>query len=214
MRKVTGCLTAILLVALSSAAFAGERVSVGVSIGDEGIRSFHIAIGEYYRVPEQQVVVVQQRRIPEDEIPVVMFVSKWGRARTEDVINLRLGGRSWADIFVQYHINPAVLYVPVAEVSGPPYGKAYGHYKDKQRRNWRTVRLDDDDVVNLVNLKFISEHSRCSVADVIKLRTEGRSFAEIYYEGNRPHKEKRDKNEDDDHGGKHGKGRHKHHDED
>jgi hypothetical protein len=200
--------------ALDSMAFGGERVNIGVSIGDEGIRAFHIAIGEYYRVPEREVVVVQQRRIPEDEIPVIMFVSKWGRVRPEAVINLRLGGRSWADIFVQYHISPAVLYVPVRDVGGPPYGKAYGHYKNKHRRNWRSVRLDDDDVINLVNLKFISEHSRCSAADVIKFRTEGRSFAEIYYEGNRPHVLKRDRDQDDDHDGKRGKGHRKHHGDD
>jgi hypothetical protein len=212
MHKAAGWLTAILLMTFSSAVLAGERVSIGVSIGEEGIRSFHLAIGEYYRVPEREVVVVRERRIPEDEIPVVMFVSKWGRVRPETVINLRLGGRSWADIFVQYHISPAVLYVPVAEVSGPPYGKAYGHYKNKHRRNWRNVRLDDDDVINLVNLKFISEHSRCSAEQVIEWRTEGRSFAEIYYEGSHPGKGKRDKDEGDQRR-KHGKGHHKHNDD-
>jgi hypothetical protein len=32
-------------------------VDLGVSIGDEGLRGFYLAVGDYYRVPEKEVII-------------------------------------------------------------------------------------------------------------------------------------------------------------
>ena len=47
-------------------------------------------------------------------------------------------GMSWWDISVRYGIRPEVYYVPVAVAPGPPYGKAWGHYK-KAPQAWNTI---------------------------------------------------------------------------
>lgn len=81
------------------------------------------------------------------------------------------------DITLHFGLSPEIFYVPVrGELKGPPYGKAYGYYKNKPRKGLRKIRLVDADIVNLVNLKFISEYHRHSPDDVIRMRTAGKHF--------------------------------------
>ena len=144
------------------------------------IGDFHVAVANYYHVPEREVIVIRERRIPDDEIPVALFIARhagvpWGR-----VVDMRLRGDSWWDISVRLGVSPEVYYVPVAVVSGPPYGRALGHYKKKHRKEWRTIVLNDADVVNLVELRFLSEHYRVAPERIIELRGSDRDFVAIH----------------------------------
>jgi hypothetical protein len=73
-----------------------------------------------------------------------------------------------------------VYYVPVAVAPGPPYGKAYGHYKKKHRNEWKTIVLTDADIVNLVELRFLSEHYHVAPERIIELRGSDRDFVAIH----------------------------------
>lgn len=162
---------------------ARAQVQAGISIGEEGIRSFYLAVGEYFRTPEKEVVVVRQRGIPDEEIPVVMFLAARANVAPGVIIDLRLGGMTWTDICVRHKLSPEIFYVPVrTEVSGPPYGKAYGYYKNKPRNQWKNITLSDADIVNLVNLRFVSEHYGYPPAQVIKMRSEGKTVLVVHEE--------------------------------
>jgi hypothetical protein len=96
-----------------------------------------------------------------------------------------------------------VYYVPVAVESGPPYGRALGHYKKKHRKQWSTIVLTDADVVNLVELRFLSEHYRVAPERIIELRGKNSDFVAIHAEVRGGHKQS-------DHGadqGQNGRGR-------
>jgi len=174
--------TAIALLVLSFAqpAVAQTQWNLGVSIGNEGVNGFHFSVGEYYRVPEREVLVVRKRGIPEEELPVVFFLATRARVAPGVIIDLRLGGMSWMDITLRHRLSPEIYYVPInGGKIGPPYGNAYGHYKKHPRNEWGKVRLPDRDVVNMVNLKFMSEHYGYPPEKVMQMRAEGRKFAAI-----------------------------------
>jgi hypothetical protein len=155
---------------------AQTAISVGARIGD-----FHIAVSNYYRVPEREVIVIRERKIRDDELPVVLFLAQRASVSPSTIVDLRLRGLSWWDISVRYGIGPEVYYVPVAVTPGPPYGKAYGHYK-KPRKQWKTIVLSDDDVVNLVHVRFLSEHYRVPPERVIEVRAHQHDFVAVHYE--------------------------------
>jgi len=163
---------------------AEATVDVGISIGDEGVRGFYLAVGDYYRVPEREVIIVRERHIHDEEIPVVFFIARMAHVKPATIIDLRLGGKTWMNIIMHFRISPEIFYVPVREgvAVGPPYGKAYGYYKKKPRKQWRTIVLGDDDVVNLVNLRFISEYYRYEPERVMKLREGDKNFIVINQE--------------------------------
>ena len=187
-------------------------VDMGISIGDEGLRSFYLAIGDYYRVPEREVIVIKERRIPDEEIPVVFFIAKRARVKPATIIDLRLRGMTWMDITLRYHLGPEIFYMPVKEtvVIGPPYGKAYGYYKKKPRKEWKKIVLGDDDIINLVNLRFMSAHYGNPPEKVIQLREQGKTFIVINEEikkGKKGEKEKiKGKEKGEEEGEEEGKG--------
>lgn len=156
---------------------AQTAFSVSAHIGD-----FHVAVANYYHVPEREVIVIRERRIPDDEIPVALFIARHAGVPWARVVDMRLRGDSWWDISVRLGVSPDVYYVPVAVVSGPPYGRALGHYKKKHRKEWRTIVLTDADVVNLVELRFLSEHYRVPPERIIELRGKNRDFVAIHTE--------------------------------
>jgi len=158
-------------------AFAQTAFSVSAHIGD-----FHVAVANYYQVPEREVIVIRERRIPDDEIPVALFIARHAGVPWTRVVDMRLRGTSWWDISVRLGVSPEVYYVPVAVVSGPPYGRALGHYKNKHRKQWSTIVLSDADVVNLVELRFLSDHYHVAPERIIELRGKDRDFVAINYE--------------------------------
>jgi len=158
---------------------AEAGVDLGISIGEEGLRGFSLSVGDYYRVPQREVVIIRERGIPYEDMPVVLFLAGRAHVAPGVIVDLRLGGMSWMDITFRYGLSPEIYYVPLRVAPGPPYGRAYGYYKKWPRKEWKKVRLGDDDVVNLVNLKFASEHYGYSPEEVIKMRSGGRNFVEI-----------------------------------
>ena len=183
--------------AIGDRADAQTAFSVSAHIGD-----FHVAVANYYRVPEREVIVIRERRIRDEEIPVALFIARHARVPWTHVVDMRSRGASWWDISVRFGLSPEIYYVPVAVSPGPPYGRALGHYKKKHRKHWKTIVLTDADIVNLVELRFLSEHYAVAPERIIELRGRDRDFVVVHAEV-REHRKGEDRGR---HSGK-GKGR-------
>jgi hypothetical protein len=157
-------------------------MDLGISVADGRLRSFYFAMGDYYRVPPRQVVEFRERhRCPEEDLPVVYFLAARAHVSPEVIFNLRIGKMSWIDIAFRYGLTPDIFFVPLAvERIGPPYGNAYGYYrKYGPARDWKRIVLTDREVVDLVNLRFMSEHYRMSPESVIAMRGRESRFVVI-----------------------------------
>jgi len=229
MKRIIVLFAALVLLA-PAASGSAQSVSTGISISNGELRSFYLAIGDYYRVPEARVTYVKQHyRVHDEELPVVFFLASRAHVDPSVIIDFRYRQRmSWLNITLHYGLTPEIYYVPVQRV-GPSYGNAYGHYK-KHGKDYRKVMLADADVVNLVNLRFMSEYHGVAAEVVMDRRGRGERFVVMndhYYKekGKKHHgddrgkgkdrddkwdkKDKKDKHDKDDkHKGKgHGKGK-------
>ncbi len=155
-------------------------VDAGVSIEEEGLSGFLLAVGDYYRIPQWEVILIRERGIPPYEIPVVLFIAKRAHVEPKFITDLRLWGNTWLDITLRFGLGPEIFYVPIGVmVIGPPYGKVYGYYKSKSKKEWKTIVLSDDDVIKLSNLKLMSEHYGYPPEKIIKMRSGGKEFVSI-----------------------------------
>ncbi len=202
----------LICLVLAFAASTQAQVSAGVRINDDGQNSFYLAIGQTYRVPQQEVVVVHQRNIPDEEIPVVYFIARRAHVRPEAIIDLRLAGQSWMDITLHYHLRPSIYYVALNGDPGPDYGRVYGHWR-QPRREWTNMRLEDDDIIKMVNLQFVSSHYGVKTDEVVRLRGEQGNFVKVNsvvsapeYRSNRGKADKQDAGRGNDKGHGNGKG--------
>jgi len=196
MKKIIILFIALVFLA-TAASTSAQNVSTGISISDGELRSFYFAVGDYYRVPESRVAYVRDHyRIPDEEIPVVYYLASRAHVDPSVIIDLRIRQRmSWLDITFHYGLTPEIYYVPVRH-AGPPYGKAYGHYK-KHGKNYKKVKLVDADVVNLVNLRFMSEYHGVAAEAVMDRRGKGEGFVVI---NDRYYREKGTRHYGEDHG--------------
>lgn len=163
-----------------------NQVDLGLSFADGKLQSFYLAVGDYYGVPQRDMMLVRERyRLRDEELPVAFFLAARARINASVVLDLRVGGMSWLDIAFRYGLTPEIFYVPVTvERIGPPYGNAYGYFKKyRANREWKRVVLSDQEVVDLVNLRFVSEYHRIPPETVMELRGRGQNFITIHEQG-------------------------------
>lgn len=183
MRKAAAVF--VFLAALAGPAVLAAQVDLGISVADGRLRSFYLAVGDHYRVAPRAVLDLRSRyRLLDEELPVVYFLAGRAHVGPQAVINLRLGKRSWFDIAVHLGLSPEIFFVPVhMERIGPPYGNAYGFYRKRgPAGDWRGMVLADREVVDLVNLRFMSEYHGLAPDEIIVLRGRHRSFIGIHDE--------------------------------
>jgi hypothetical protein len=157
----------------------GSDVSWNLSGSNGQIDGFSLSIGDYYRVPVNDVVILE-RSIPRDEMSVVYYLARHSHKSPHYISDLRLRGMSWWDITLRLGLNPRTIYVvSTHERFGPPYGLGYGHGPSHHH-------LRDADIVDLVNVRFLSDYHHVSPDDVIRYRRGGEHYHNIddRYRGN------------------------------
>jgi len=160
--------------------YISAAVSVGMTVGDEGLKNFYFSIGEFYKIPEKEVIIVRERGIPDEELPIVFFLAKRANVSYWQIIKWRVHNRwTWMKIAAKLRLGPEVFYVPVdAPVSGGIYERIYGYYQQPKHK-WVKIKLTDEEVMHCVNLHFISNYYGYKPIEVIKMRHAGRNFIVI-----------------------------------
>lgn len=167
-----------LVFVLAATPASAQHVDVGASFSSEGLDAFYLSVGDHYGVPVTRVAHVGTY-VPAYEVPVVYSVAHHAHVEPAVVLDLRRAGRSWMDITLHFGLSPEIYYVPLTVDPGPPYGKAWGYYKKRPRSRWSTIRLADDDVVNLVNLRFLAQTHHVKPDRIVKMRGAGKDFVSI-----------------------------------
>ncbi len=160
----------------------GTQVDLGISVADGELRSFYLAISNHYHVPGNEVVAIKERyRFHNDELPVVYFLAARARVKPSAIIDFRIGGMSWLDLSIHFGLTPEIFFVPLTvKKVGPPYGNAYGYYKKyRPNKEWNKIVLSDTEIVDLVNLRFISEYHNLPPDKVVEMRGLGKNFVKI-----------------------------------
>ena len=172
-RLLMGAGTALLLsmgVAHASVAF---DVAVGMNL-NEDTRIFLNVTNQTWQ-PAVPTTLIQGCAYPEDDFPVIAFLSYHSHRSPSFILNLRREGYGWADIFFQLNVQPSVLFVGIDRDPGPPYGKAWGYWKKHYRPGTRMrYRISDRDVVGLVKVQTASRHFGASPFAVIDAQRNGR----------------------------------------
>ncbi|UCE24093.1 MAG: hypothetical protein JSU74_12475, partial [Candidatus Zixiibacteriota bacterium] len=69
------CSGLVCLTILLSAGKAQASIDAALSIEDGRISSFYLAIGDHYRVPEKEIIIVKKKEISDDDLAVVFFLA-------------------------------------------------------------------------------------------------------------------------------------------
>ncbi len=114
-----------------------------------------------------------------DDLAVAMFLCRRGHVPPERVIAQRSRGLDWWTIGARLGVLTEAWFVPVRHDPGPPFGKAYGHWRQRRWGDDRPFTLSDDDTRNLVAVRLLHEYYGVSAEQAMAWRSTGRSLREI-----------------------------------
>ena len=152
------CFCSFTTIALNAADF-----QIGVSGSDNGIDGFSLSIGNYYHVPQPQIVEVRNH-VNDDEMGVVYLLSQRSNRDAGYITNLRNKGLSWWDITLRLGLDPYSVYA----VDAPSYGKNFGH-----------KRMEDKEIIDRTNIQFLSKYYHVRPDEIISHRERGERYDTI-----------------------------------
>lgn len=174
---LTGAVVAVVVMGLSPVA-AGFDVSFGADVAvDDDTRLFFSISSRYFDRDVRTIESYSQRYFPDpDDLSVALFLSSRCDKNPDWFFSLRKQGLGWFEIGDRCDVPLDVWFVPVSRDPGPPYGKAYGHWKKHKQRPDSSVVLSDDDCRNLVALRVAHEYYGVSVETAMNWRSSGASM--------------------------------------
>jgi hypothetical protein len=121
--------------------------------------AFYAAVSQSFDVPANQVRALVDAGLPADEVAVVYFVAQNSLRSADEILADRESGKSWREIAMVSDIGPELFYYPLPQATRKPFTNVYAVYHElpRNRWTWDRLRLGDQDVQNLVNLRFLGE---------------------------------------------------------
>jgi hypothetical protein len=169
------------LIFLLPSSYLDAGVNVNINLGSSESANYYRSIARYNNVSDQDVYFVRKKGVADEELPVIFYLASLaGVAPSLVADEYRRPGITLNDLTRIFGLNPEIYHYPVKfRVDGPPYGKAYGYYRNKPKKEWKNIKLGNADIINLVNLRFISESNGVDPEDIIKRRAGGKAFVLI-----------------------------------
>jgi hypothetical protein len=131
--------------------------------------------------------VLPRLRYVEADLPVVLFLARQSGRPPRAIVDLRAQGLSWSVIIGRVGLAPDILFAGIGRDPGPPYGKAWGHWK----KRGRAVVLSDGDVAGLVQVQIAARYGGLPAFDLARGRGQGRPVAAALAEKKgRPYKDR------------------------
>lgn len=112
--------------------------------------------------------------LDEHDLLVALHLVRVTGVDFEIVARWRRDGQSWDDITRRCRRDCSIYYValPAEARPGPPFGRAYGHWRKHPKGD---LRLGDDEIQALVLLRSLSQHSGIAAEEVARRRSRGES---------------------------------------
>lgn len=171
-RFATALVTAFVVTAVALPAEAQQAASDGV---------YFSAVAEFFELPASEVDILRDWRLQVEDIPVVLFVAGRTGVSPEALAQLRRAGRQWPDLIGQYGLDASHFHVPVSDVSRAfVLRPVYEQFDRLDPSRWREVRLSDQDIVILVNVRMAAETLRISPERVLEGHQSTPSFVALY----------------------------------
>lgn len=165
-----------------------KDIDIGVSISNGKLRSFYFSLSDFYRIPEEKIIIIKKKyHIIDDELPVILLIIREVNIDPDIIIQLRKRGYSWYDIMIRFGLYPEVVFRGYLDY-GPPYGKAWGYHKKPKK-----IKFKDQDIIILSNIKFLSEYYRESPEIIIKYKEKYQKFIDVHDEIYKQKRSKREK---------------------
>ncbi|MFO8175267.1 MAG: hypothetical protein R6T96_13350 [Longimicrobiales bacterium] len=149
---------------------------------DPGVRDAYFrAVGEYFQVAPEEVSIIGEWEVTPDEVPVVLFLAHRAGVSPDVLIGLRRGGRPWQEVGRRFGIQTTAFHLSLPE--GAEKGRltrAYEAFQALPAWEWQQIRLEDEEVIALVNLRVLADQTGVPPLDILEGFRKAGSFVACY----------------------------------
>lgn len=150
---------------------------------DDLEKEYYAALSAHFGVEADSLAALLELELDIKDLPVVLFLSQINKTGPSRIAGLRAKGESWMKIIENRVISPSVFYFMLTgEIESQTFAPIFAEYKALPERRWGEIVLTDDEICDMVNLKFIYSYHDYSVFEVMKMRDLGKSYPEINYQ--------------------------------
>jgi hypothetical protein len=137
-------------------------------------------IATYFDAPYERVVQMVERGLDTSALPILFTVVREAEMKDVTVLTMHQNGLTWASLLKQAKVSPAAFYVKWdSKKESSVFAPILAKFDSLAEGEWSTVVLADDEVHNLANLKFLSEHFKKSPSEIAKKRDVGATYESI-----------------------------------
>ncbi len=156
---------------------------VGSVVADDDVTlEYVMAVGNYFDYDYDVVNDMLNSYVTAEELPVLFYVAQSAKADPIEIAKMRSDKNSWMDITSSYNLSPKVYYVMMAgKIKNPEFKTVYEKYHTVLTSQWDKIELTDNDIINLVNLRFIYKQHCYNPFEVMSMRSFGKSYVNIYH---------------------------------
>ncbi|HEX9885864.1 MAG TPA: hypothetical protein VGA70_05225 [Longimicrobiales bacterium] len=145
------------------------------------VDAYFRAVAEHFGVPPAELAILAEWDLPPDQVPVAMFLARRVGVSPDALVALRRGGRTWGDVASRYGVDAGAFHIPLPEGTSPGYlARAFEAYRDAPRSDWPGLRLTDEEIVHLVNARFLDEVLGTAIGPVLQARERAGSWVGAY----------------------------------
>jgi len=170
------------VVALAILAALGAPSLSRAQAVDPAVRDAYFrAAGDYFSVPLQEVTIISGWGLHPDEVPVVLFLAQRAGVSPDALIGVRRGGRPWMEVASRFGLGPSAFHMPLPQDADlGPLTRAYGEFRRRPAGEWGQIRLEDGEVVALVNIRVLAEQTESAPVQVLEARGRAGTFVAAY----------------------------------
>src|SRR5512143_1629622 len=137
--RIRTLMATLILAAVPVTVHAQPVISFRLEIGARPVNRYYVSLAQYYNVPYRDICVMREAGVVDEDIPVILYIYTHSQYSLRQIYSLRLRGATWENLSNWCGV-PLYGYR-----SGPPYGNAYGYYRNGPGRQWdEHGRWDDE----------------------------------------------------------------------
>lgn len=143
-------------------------------------KNYISALCQHFEVSEQVVTSLADQGIAVEELPVAFLMAKRGEVKPDPIVGDRVKGASWMSIAEDHGLDAGIFYIMInAKFSSKIYSPIMEKYNPETGKLKKDLSLDDGEIMNLANLRFLSSVHDYSMFEIMAMRDYGKNFVRI-----------------------------------
>ena len=88
-----------------------------------------------------------------------LFMASACETEAEEIAASRAKGDSWAAIIKAHEVKPGDLYFMISgKIESPCFAPIFAKFDSTSQDKWDNLIFEDDEIIDIVNLRFVSRH--------------------------------------------------------